>query len=78
MSNENTRIRRAEGISGANGTRGAGWIRGTDGTRRGSGIRGLFDSIFGWNRPKQIEKALDILESTAREFGIELPRRNYD
>ena len=59
MSNENTRIRRAEGISGANGTRGAGWNRGTDGTRRGSGIRGLFDSIFGWNRPKQIEKELD-------------------
>ena len=25
-----------------------------------------------------VEKALDILESTAREFGIELPRRNYD
>ena len=29
-------------------------------------------------KPEQIEKALDILESTAQEFGIELPRRNYD
>ena len=28
--------------------------------------------------PEQIEQALDILEATAREFGIELPRRNYD
>ena len=27
---------------------------------------------------QQIEQALDILEATAREFGIELPRRNYD
>ena len=26
----------------------------------------------------QIERALDILEATAQEFGIELPRRNYD
>ena len=27
--------------------------------KTGGRLRGLFDSIFGWNRPKQIEKALD-------------------
>jgi len=27
--------------------------------QRNGGIRGLFDSIFGWNRPKQITKELD-------------------
>ena len=25
-----------------------------------------------------MNQAFDILEATAREFGIELPRRNYD
>ena len=34
--------------------------------------------VISEHKPEQIEKALDILESTAREFGIELPRRNYD
>ena len=34
--------------------------------------------VISEHKPEQIEKALDILEATAREFGIELPRRNYD
>ena len=34
--------------------------------------------VISEHKPEQIEQALDILESTAREFGIELPRRNYD
>ena len=34
--------------------------------------------VISEHKPEQIEKALDILESTAQEFGIELPRRNYD
>ena len=34
--------------------------------------------VISEHKPEQIERALDILESTAREFGIELPRRNYD
>ena len=34
--------------------------------------------VISEHKPEQIEKALDILESTAREFGIELPRRDYD
>ena len=36
------------------------------------------DIITVSSKGKQIEKALDILEATAREFGIELPRRVYD
>ena len=34
--------------------------------------------VISEHKPEQIERALDILEATAREFGIELPRRNYD
>ena len=34
--------------------------------------------VISEHKPEQIEQALDILEATAREFGIELPRRNYD
>ncbi len=34
--------------------------------------------VISEHKPEQIEKALDILEATAQEFGIELPRRNYD
>jgi len=34
--------------------------------------------VISEHRPEQIEQALDILEATAREFGIELPRRNYE
>ena len=34
--------------------------------------------VISEHKPEQIEQALDILEVTAREFGIELPRRNYD
>ncbi len=34
--------------------------------------------VISEHKPEQIEKALDILEATAREYGIELPRRNYD
>lgn len=34
--------------------------------------------VISEHKPEQIEKALDILEATARDFGIELPRRNYD
>ncbi len=34
--------------------------------------------VISEHKPEQIEKALDILETTAREFGIDLPRRNYD
>ena len=34
--------------------------------------------VISEHKPEQIEKALDILESTACEYGIELPRRNYD
>ena len=34
--------------------------------------------VISEHKPDQIEKALDILEATAQEFGIELPRRNYD
>ncbi len=34
--------------------------------------------VISEHKPEQIEKALDILEATAREFGIELPRRHYD
>ncbi len=34
--------------------------------------------VISEHKPEQIERALDILENTAREFGIELPRRNYD
>ena len=34
--------------------------------------------VISEHKPEQIERALDILEQTAREFGIELPRRNYD
>ncbi len=33
--------------------------------------------VISEHKPEQIEKALDILESTAKEFGIELPRRDY-
>ena len=34
--------------------------------------------VISEHKPEQIERALDILESTAKEFGIELPRRNYE
>ena len=34
--------------------------------------------VISEHKPEQIEQALDILEATAREYGIELPRRNYD
>ncbi|MCR5297399.1 MAG: aminotransferase class I/II-fold pyridoxal phosphate-dependent enzyme [Clostridiales bacterium] len=34
--------------------------------------------VISEHKPEQIERALDILEATAKEFGIELPRRNYD
>ena len=34
--------------------------------------------VISEHKPEQIERALDILENTAKEFGIELPRRNYD
>ena len=34
--------------------------------------------VISEHKPEQIEKALDILESTAQEFGIDLPRRTYD
>ena len=34
--------------------------------------------VISEHKPEQIEKALDILEATAAEFGIELPRRNYE
>ena len=34
--------------------------------------------VISEHKPEQIEKALDILEATAKEFDIELPRRNYD
>ncbi len=34
--------------------------------------------VISEHKPEQIEQALDILEATARDFGIELPRRNYD
>ena len=34
--------------------------------------------VISEHKPEQIERALDILESTAKEFGIDLPRRNYD
>ena len=34
--------------------------------------------VISEHKPEQIEHALDILESTAQEFGIELPRRIYD
>ena len=34
--------------------------------------------VISEHKPEQIEQALDILEATAREFGIELPRRDYD
>ena len=34
--------------------------------------------VISEHKPEQIEQALDILETTARDFGIELPRRNYD
>ena len=34
--------------------------------------------VISEHKPEQIEKALDILEATAQEFDIELPRRNYD
>ena len=34
--------------------------------------------VISEHKPEQIERALDILEATARDFGIALPRRNYD
>ncbi len=34
--------------------------------------------VISEHKPEQIEQALDLLESTALELGIELPRRNYD
>ncbi len=34
--------------------------------------------VISEHKPEQIEKALDILEATAREFGIDLPRRTYE
>jgi len=34
--------------------------------------------VISEHKPEQIEQALDILEATARDFGIELPRRNYN
>ena len=34
--------------------------------------------VISEHKPEQIERALDILEQTAKEFNIELPRRNYD
>ena len=33
--------------------------------------------VISEHKPEQIERALDILEQTARDFGIELPRRDY-
>jgi hypothetical protein len=27
--------------------------------RKSGGVRGLFDSIFGWNRPQQITREID-------------------
>ena len=42
------------------------------------GIARLRFCVISEHKPEQIEQALDILEATAREFGIELPRRNYD
>ena len=33
--------------------------------------------VISEHKPEQIERALDILEETAREFGIHLPRRDY-
>ena len=34
--------------------------------------------VISEHKPEQIERALDILEDTARELGIALPRRDYD
>ncbi|MBR3098707.1 MAG: aminotransferase class I/II-fold pyridoxal phosphate-dependent enzyme [Clostridia bacterium] len=34
--------------------------------------------VISEHKPEQIERALDILEQTAKDFGIELPRRDYD
>ena len=34
--------------------------------------------VISEHKPEQIERALDILEATAEELGIDLPRRNYD
>ena len=34
--------------------------------------------VISEHKPEQIEHALDILEATAQEFGIDLPRRNYE
>ena len=34
--------------------------------------------VISEHKPEQIEKALDILEATAQEFDIELPRWTYD
>ncbi len=34
--------------------------------------------VISEHKPEQIEEALDILEKTAKELGIELPRRDYD
>ncbi len=33
--------------------------------------------VISEHKPEQIERALDILEETAKDFGIELPRRDY-
>ncbi|MCQ2457799.1 MAG: aminotransferase class I/II-fold pyridoxal phosphate-dependent enzyme [Clostridia bacterium] len=33
--------------------------------------------VISEHKPEQIERALDILEQTAKDFGIELPRRDY-
>ena len=33
--------------------------------------------VISEHKPEQIERALDLLEATARDFGIHLPRRDY-
>ena len=34
--------------------------------------------VISEHKPEQIERALDILEQTAKDFNITLPRRDYD
>ena len=33
--------------------------------------------VISEHKPEQIEQALDLLEQTARDLGINLPRRDY-